>query len=56
VKNTEKPQDSGTSARVSNRTLSDTNFKRYCNTRSNVKVKNSGAIPPLPHMSSWHSA
>jgi hypothetical protein len=23
---------------------------------SSVKVKNCGAIPPLPHMSSWHSA
>jgi hypothetical protein len=23
---------------------------------SSVKVKNGGAIPPLPHMSSWHSA
>jgi hypothetical protein len=23
---------------------------------SSAKVKNSGAIPPLPHMSSWHSA
>jgi hypothetical protein len=23
---------------------------------SNAKVKNGGAIPTLPHMSSWHSA
>jgi hypothetical protein len=23
---------------------------------SNAKVKNDGAIPPFPHMSSWHSA
>jgi hypothetical protein len=23
---------------------------------SNAEVKNGGAIPPLPHMPSWHSA
>jgi hypothetical protein len=23
---------------------------------SSAEVKNGGAIPPLPHMSSWHSA
>jgi hypothetical protein len=23
---------------------------------SSAEVKNDGAIPPLPHMSSWHSA
>jgi hypothetical protein len=54
--NIEKTQDSGIPRRDSNRTLLYTNLKRYRNTRSSAKVKNSGAIPPLPHTSSRHSA
>jgi hypothetical protein len=28
----------------------------YNSPKSSVKIKNGGAIPPIPHMSSWYSA
>jgi hypothetical protein len=31
-------------------------FAFYHSPPSSAKVKDGGAIPPLPHMSSWHSA